>query len=59
VREIIANLADLNLISIVSQKPSWAERWQSLSDSLPDVPQISEQEIPDEISAVRQARAAR
>lgn len=59
VREIIANLADLDLISILPQKPTWAERWQSLSDSLPDVPQISEQEILDEISAVRQARAAR
>lgn len=47
-----------NLISILPQKPTWAEHWRALSDLLPGVPQISEQEILDEISAVRQSKVA-
>ena len=58
VRELIDSLADMDLIAILPQKPTWAERWQTLSASLPDVPAISEPEILDEISAVRQAKDA-
>ena len=54
VRELLANLVDLELISILPAQPSWRERWQSLSASLPDAPDISEQDILDEIQAVRE-----
>ena len=56
VRELLANLVDLELISILPAQPSWRECWQSLSASLPDAPDISEQDILDEIQAVRTTR---
>ncbi|WP_373512451.1 hypothetical protein [Persicitalea sp.] len=59
VRELIANLADMDLIAVLPQQPTWAERWQALSDSLPDVPQITEQDILDEIKEVRQSGVSR
>lgn len=45
--------------TILPQQQTWAERWKSLSASLPDEPQISEREVLDEISQVRQERAVR
>lgn len=56
VRELLDNLASLDLISIVPKQSSWRERWESLSASLPDVSEISEQDILDEINAVRQTK---
>lgn len=57
VRELLASLAEMDLLTILPQQPTWSERWKNLSASLPDEPQISEQEILDEISQVRQDRA--
>lgn len=56
VRELMANLADMGLISILSQPTTWAERWQALSAELPDTSAISEGEIMNEIGEVRQQR---
>jgi hypothetical protein len=56
VRELLDNLASLDLISIVPKQPSWRERWQNLSVSLPNTSDISEQDILDEIQAVRETR---
>lgn len=52
-KELLKNLADLDLISIRPSSDSWAVRWQKLSATLPDIQEISEQEIQDEIQAVR------
>lgn len=54
-RRLIDDLVDLGLISVKPNKPSWSERWKNLSDSLPET-DISEQEIMDEISEVREKR---
>ena len=54
VKDLISSLAEMNLIAILPPKQTWSERWQSLSATLPDVAQISEQDILDEISTVRQ-----
>lgn len=56
VRELLTSLAEMELLTILPQPPTWAERWKKLSASLPNEPQISEQEILDEISQVRAAR---
>ena len=51
-KELLKNLADLDLIGIRPLNDSWAVRWQKLSTTLPDMPEISEQEV----QAVRVAR---
>lgn len=56
VRELLDSLASLDLISIVPKQLSWRERWQNLSASLPNAPDISEQDILDEIQVVRETR---
>ena len=56
VRELLYDLVNLDLISILPGQPSWHERWQILSASLPDAPDISEQDILAEIQAVRETR---
>lgn len=52
-RELLQNLADMGLINILPPKANCTERWKKLSDSLPNVPAISEQDILDEIEEVR------
>ena len=56
VRELLYDLVNLDLISILPGQPSWHERWQNLSASLPDASDISEQDILNEIQTVRAAR---
>jgi hypothetical protein len=52
-KRLIDDLADLELISVKAPKPSWNERWRELSKSLPDFKAITEQDVMDEVSAVR------
>ena len=47
-KKLIEDLADLDLISILKTS-SWKDRWQKFSASLPNVSEISEDEILDEI----------
>lgn len=54
-KRLIDDLADLGLISVKETKPSWSERWQELSKSLADSEAITEQDVMDEVSAVRNA----
>lgn len=54
VRKLIDSLAYLGLISILPNPPTWAERWKILSATLPHSSEISEEEILNEISEVRQ-----
>lgn len=56
-KRLLDDLADLGLISIKETKPAWNERWEVFSKTLPDVQEISEQDIFDEIAAVRSNRA--
>ncbi|RYF48722.1 MAG: hypothetical protein EOO39_46565 [Cytophagaceae bacterium] len=58
VRELMASLVDMGLIAILPQPSTWAERWQSLSATLPDTNTLSEEDILDEIHAMRQQRNA-
>ncbi len=51
-KKLIEDLADLDLISILKTS-SWLERWQKLSASLPDVSDITEDDVLDEIRAYR------
>ena len=51
-KKLIEDLAALDLISIV-KTPSWSERWQKLSATLPNLPAISEDEILEEIRLYR------
>jgi len=51
-KKLIEDLADLDLISII-KTASWLERWQKLSTSLPDVSELSEEAILDEIQTYR------
>ncbi len=55
-RRLIDDLVDLGLISLKTSKPSWAERWQKISASLPESTDISEQDVLHEISEVRVKR---
>ncbi|WAC15078.1 hypothetical protein [Dyadobacter pollutisoli] len=52
-KRLIDDLADLGLISVKESKPSWKERWQELAKSLPDSEAITEEDVMDEVSAVR------
>lgn len=56
VRELIDSLVDMDLIAILPDRSSWREEWQKLSDNLPDISEISEEEIMDEVKAVRSDR---
>lgn len=56
VRKLIDSLADLGLISILPNPPTWAKRWEILSASLPQYSEISEEEILNEISEIRQKK---
>lgn len=56
VRELMTSLVDMGLIAILPQPSTWVERWQAMSATLPDTTAISEQDILNEISAVRQQR---
>lgn len=55
-RRLIDDLADLGLISVKTEKRSWRERWEELSKTLPDTDSITEEEIFEEIRAVRANR---
>lgn len=55
-KKLIEDLADLGLITLKSTQPSWAERWKKLTTSLPDQTEVSERDILDEISEVREKR---
>jgi hypothetical protein len=46
-------LVDLELISVKEEKRSWSERWEELSKTLPDIDSITEEEIFEEVRAVR------
>ncbi|SDG52193.1 hypothetical protein SAMN04487996_119139 [Dyadobacter soli] len=54
-RRLIDDLADLGLISVKEEKRSWSERWEDLSKTLPDTSLITEEEIFEEINAVRKS----
>lgn len=56
VRKLIDSLADLGLIKIRPTQLTWSERWLALSASLPQSSEISEDEILNEISEIRQKR---
>ncbi|MBE9460807.1 hypothetical protein ACFP1I_20290 [Dyadobacter subterraneus] len=56
VRKLIHSLADLELISIIPNQLTWLERWKILSASLPQSSEITEDEILNEISEVRQMK---
>ncbi|GHB87743.1 hypothetical protein GCM10007390_49790 [Persicitalea jodogahamensis] len=58
VRELIDSLVDMDLIAILPRQGSWRQEWRKLSDTLPDTSDISEEEIFEEIQAVRSARQA-
>ena len=51
-KKLLENLADLNLISILKTS-SWTERWQKLSTSLPNVSEIADNDILEEIQIYR------
>jgi hypothetical protein len=55
-RRLIDDLVDLGLISVKEEKPSWNDRWKELSKNLPDTDSITEEDILEQISAVRQNR---
>lgn len=55
-KRLIDDLADLGLISVKESKPSWNERWNALSKSLPDISAISEEDVLGEIDKSRNAR---
>jgi transcription elongation GreA/GreB family factor len=52
-RRLIDDLVDLELISVKEEKRSWSERWEELSKTLPDIDSITEEEIFEEVRAVR------
>ncbi len=52
-RRLIDDLVDLGLISVKAEIPSWNERWKKLSETLPDTDSITEEEIFEEVRAVR------
>ncbi|MCE7062099.1 hypothetical protein [Dyadobacter sp. CY343] len=52
-KRLLDDLVDLGLIAVRETKPSWNERWSTLSKSLPDVTEISEEDIFEEISKSR------
>jgi hypothetical protein len=54
-KKLLEDLADLQLISILDAS-SWTDRWRKLSATLPDVPEISEDDILSEIQAVRNSK---
>jgi hypothetical protein len=54
-KKLLEDLADLQLISILDTS-SWTERWRKLSATLPNVPEISEDDILNEIEAVRNSK---
>jgi hypothetical protein len=56
-KRLLDDLADLGLISIKEIIPSWNDRWDAFSGSLPEI-NISEQEILDEIAVVRNNRSS-
>ncbi|MDR6808777.1 mannitol/fructose-specific phosphotransferase system IIA component (Ntr-type) [Dyadobacter sp. BE34] len=55
-RRLIDDLVDLGLISVKEEKLSWNERWEELSKALPDIDSITEEDIFEEIKAVRESR---
>jgi hypothetical protein len=54
-KKLLEDLADLQLISILDTS-SWTDRWRKLSATLPDIPEISEEDILSEIQAVRNSK---
>ncbi|MCU0326260.1 MAG: hypothetical protein MUF45_13545 [Spirosomaceae bacterium] len=58
VRHLIDDLVDLGLIKLKKVSPTWNERWNELSETLPRNSPISEDEILYEISEVRNQKSA-
>ena len=56
-KRLLDDLADLGLISIRESKPNWNERWEAFSSNSPNVDTISEEDILQEIAAVRSNRS--
>ena len=54
-RKLLEDLAELQLISILDTS-SWTDRWRKLSATLPNISEISEDEILNEIQAVRTSK---
>ncbi|HLO44630.1 MAG TPA: hypothetical protein VK175_09875 [Leadbetterella sp.] len=53
-KKLIEDLVDLDLISLLSSKPSWNLLWEKLDTMLPQVDSgISEQDVLNEIQAYR------
>jgi hypothetical protein len=55
-KKLIDDLVDLGLISLKKTTPSWIDRWQKLSNTLPSTTSILEEDIINEISEVRSKR---
>ena len=54
VRALIDNLISLELVTVVPTPSSWRDRWQALSATLPHTDELTEEDILNEIQAVRQ-----
>ncbi|KQS27741.1 hypothetical protein [Dyadobacter sp. Leaf189] len=57
VKRLIDDMAALGLISVKETKPSWNERWSNFSNTLPNITEISEEDIFKEISEIRTERS--
>ena len=57
VKRLIDDMAALGLISVKETKPSWNERWSNFSKTLPNITEISEEDIFKEISEIRTERS--
>jgi hypothetical protein len=56
-KKLIDDLVDLDLIALLTHKPSWNDLWTKLDTKLPQTePEISEDEIMAEIKAYREEK---
>ncbi|AQG81220.1 hypothetical protein [Spirosoma montaniterrae] len=59
-RKLIDDLVDLGIISLRTEQPAWGDLWDKLDKQLPQTePDMSEQDILDEIKAYRAEKRAR
>ena len=59
-KKLIDDLVDLDLITLLTPKPSWNDLWTKLDAKLPQTePEISEDEIMAEIKAYRDEKRSK
>lgn len=59
-KKLINDLVELDLIALLTPKPSWNDLWAKLDAKLPQTnPEISEDEIMDEIKAYRDEKRSK